>query len=54
MKQKDKAPTRQQNQSNLRDRTRVPGQNPKADDSPDKDQNHDESRQNLAALKNQK
>jgi len=30
-----------------RDKTRVPGQNPKADDSPEKDEHHDENRQTV-------
>jgi hypothetical protein len=30
-----------------RDRTRVEGQNPKANDSPDHDEHHDESRRNM-------
>jgi hypothetical protein len=37
---------RNRNQSNPRERTNVPGQNPKADDSAEKDENHDESRVN--------
>ncbi len=30
-----------------RDRTRVPGQNPRANDAPDRDVYHDENRRNL-------
>jgi hypothetical protein len=44
MKTKAKAPKKH---DPARDRTKLPGQNPKADDSPEKDENHDENRQNV-------
>jgi hypothetical protein len=37
---------RNREENNPRERTNVPGQNPKADDSAEKDENHDESRVN--------
>jgi hypothetical protein len=35
---------RNRDKNNPRERTNVPGQNPKADDSAEKDENHDENR----------
>jgi hypothetical protein len=34
------------NDDQFRQRTKLPGQNPKADDSPEKDEHHDENRRN--------